>query len=207
MDNHYHLLLENEEENLSLGMRQINSSYAKYFNKRYIRVGHLWQGRYKSWVVFDENYLFTLFKYIESNPVKAKMTKKIGEYKYKYSLSYKILNNLLDDCIKNSFVMTWYDIKEFSYMINQKLTKNEQESIDKIHSAKIEIKENKTTIKRESKTLKEYFVGIDTFSKTERNEQVLRAYADGHTQTDIGKFIGISNVMVSKIIKRLRVKA
>ena len=80
MDNHYHLLLENEEENLSLGMRQINSSYAKYFNKRYIRVGHLWQGR-------------------------------------------------------------------------------------------------------------------------------LRAYADGHTQTDIGKFIGISNVMVSKIIKRLRVKA
>ncbi len=41
MDNHYHLFLENTLENLSLGMRQINASYAKYFNKRYNRVGHL----------------------------------------------------------------------------------------------------------------------------------------------------------------------
>ncbi len=41
MDNHYHLLVENTLENLSLGMRQLNSSYAKYFNKKYNRVGHL----------------------------------------------------------------------------------------------------------------------------------------------------------------------
>jgi REP element-mobilizing transposase RayT len=48
MDNHYHLLIETTSENLSLFMRQINSNYAIYFNKKYKRTGHLWQGRYKS---------------------------------------------------------------------------------------------------------------------------------------------------------------
>lgn len=48
MDNHCHLLIESTKENLSLFMRQINSNYAIYFNKKYRRTGHLWQGRYKS---------------------------------------------------------------------------------------------------------------------------------------------------------------
>jgi REP element-mobilizing transposase RayT len=81
MDNHYHLLLENSRENLSAGMRQINSVYAQYFNKKQKRVGHLWQDRFKSWYVYDEAYLFTLFKYLEYNPIKAKITKKVGEFK------------------------------------------------------------------------------------------------------------------------------
>ncbi|NCB54499.1 MAG: transposase, partial [Epsilonproteobacteria bacterium] len=71
MDNHYHLLIENKRENLSSAMRQLNSQYASYFNKRHNRAGHLWQDRFKSWYVLDENYLLTLFKYIENNPVKA----------------------------------------------------------------------------------------------------------------------------------------
>jgi REP element-mobilizing transposase RayT len=61
MDNHYHLLVENRRENLSSGMRQLNAQYATYFNKRHNRVGHLWQDRFKSWYVLDNNYLFTLF--------------------------------------------------------------------------------------------------------------------------------------------------
>ena len=51
MDNHYHLLLENSLENLSLAMRQLNSKYATYYNKKYNRVGHFWQGRYKSFII------------------------------------------------------------------------------------------------------------------------------------------------------------
>ena len=204
MDNHYHILLENSRENLSLGMRGLNSSYAKYFNKRHNRVGHLWQDRYKSWYVLDENYLFILFKYIESNPVKTKMVKKIGAYKY--SLSYQILNNLLNDCTKNSFVLTWYDIKEFSYLIDQKLTKKEKENIDKIHNAKIVIKDNKPMENLQNKTLETYFQNINMLSKKERNKQIVQAYEDGHTQTKIAQYLDISNVAVSKIIKRLKVK-
>jgi len=67
MDNHYHLLVQTTSSNLSLFMRQINSNYAIYFNKKYKRSGHLWQGRYKSYYIIEERYLYTLFKYIEHN--------------------------------------------------------------------------------------------------------------------------------------------
>ena len=65
MSNHYHLLIEIEKETLSKFMRQINMNYAIYFNKKYSRSGHLWQGRFKSWYVTDEAYLYTLILYIE----------------------------------------------------------------------------------------------------------------------------------------------
>lgn len=74
MDNHYHLLIETKQNNLSLLMRQINSNYASYFNKKYKRVGHLWQGRYKSWYIVQDEYLYMLLRYIEYNPVRANMS-------------------------------------------------------------------------------------------------------------------------------------
>ena len=63
-------------------MRKSNAQYASYFNRKYKRVGHLWQGRFKSWYVADQAYLDTLIKYIEANPLKAKMIKKLGDYQY-----------------------------------------------------------------------------------------------------------------------------
>lgn len=53
---HYHLLIESTKENLSLFMRQINSNFVIYFNKKYRRTGHLWQGRYRSWYIINEDY-------------------------------------------------------------------------------------------------------------------------------------------------------
>jgi len=73
MTNHYHLLIETEQENLSKVMRAINAQYAAIFNRKYKRVGHLWQGRFKSWFVTDEAYLYTLIKYIlHSSPLNLK---------------------------------------------------------------------------------------------------------------------------------------
>ena len=94
MDNHYHLLIETTSENLSLFMRQINSNYAIYFNKKYKRTGHLWQGRYKSWYIINEQYLYDLFRYIEHNPIEAKITQKVGEYPF--TLLATILNDNQD---------------------------------------------------------------------------------------------------------------
>jgi len=91
MDNHYHLLIETTSENLSLFMRQINSNYAIYFNKKYKRTGHLWQGRYKSWYIVNKKYLYDLFRYIEHNPIEAKITNKIGEYRF--TLLATVLND------------------------------------------------------------------------------------------------------------------
>ena len=81
-------------------MRQINASYAQYYNKKYKRIGHLWQGRFKSWYIFDDNYLFVLFKYIEFNPIDANISKKAGEYNY--TLLHDIVKGSVRPCMKDS---------------------------------------------------------------------------------------------------------
>lgn len=82
MSNHYHLLLETSQENLSLIMKQLNQRYTLYFNKKYKRVGTLWQGRFKSWYVHDDHYCEVLTKYIEHNPLKAGISEAVGEYRW-----------------------------------------------------------------------------------------------------------------------------
>ncbi|MCG7534148.1 transposase [Pseudoalteromonas sp. OOF1S-7] len=72
MINHYHLLVETPDGNLSKGMRQLNGVYTQRFNRKYNRVGHLYQGRYKSILVDKDSYLLELSRYIVLNPVRAK---------------------------------------------------------------------------------------------------------------------------------------
>ena len=73
MGNHYHLLLETPEPNLSRGMGRLNGSYTQRFNWRHHRVGHLLQGRFKSLLVERESYLMELCRYVVLNPVRAGM--------------------------------------------------------------------------------------------------------------------------------------
>lgn len=87
MPNHYHLLIETTERNLSQLMKQLNAGYSIYFNKKYKRVGPLWQGRFKSWYVHNLDYLETLYRYIESNPVKAGLSEELGLYPYASAVS------------------------------------------------------------------------------------------------------------------------
>jgi len=89
MDNHYHFLMEIKHKNLSQIMQKLNHGYSVYFNKKNKRVGHLWQGRYKSWAVLDDQYFSTLVRYIEQNPVRAGITKKVGEYPWSSSTTIK----------------------------------------------------------------------------------------------------------------------
>ena len=73
MDNHYHLLIETPDGNLSDGMRDLNSNYTQAFNKTHSTVGHLLQGRFKSFVIEKEPYLLEVARYIVLNPVRAHM--------------------------------------------------------------------------------------------------------------------------------------
>src|SRR4030042_35639 len=75
MNNHYHLLVETPEGNLSKGMRQINGVYTQQLNRRYNRVGHVLQGRYKAILVDKDNYLLELSRYVVLNPVRAGLVK------------------------------------------------------------------------------------------------------------------------------------
>ncbi|WP_341327252.1 transposase [Methylotuvimicrobium sp. KM2] len=73
MSNHYHLLMETVDGNLSKGMRHLNGVYTQRFNRRHGMVGHLYQGRYKAILVQKESYLLELIRYIVLNPLRAGM--------------------------------------------------------------------------------------------------------------------------------------
>jgi hypothetical protein len=82
MDNHYHLLIETPEGNLSVGMRQLNGVYTQLFNKLHGRAGHLFQGRYKSIVIQKDSHLLEVCRYVVLNPVRAKMVEKPEVWKW-----------------------------------------------------------------------------------------------------------------------------
>ena len=76
MENHYHLLIDTPDGNLSIGMRQLNGVYTQGFNKRHDRVGHLFQGRFKAVLVQKDNHLLEACRYVVLNPVRAKRVQK-----------------------------------------------------------------------------------------------------------------------------------
>jgi len=88
MNNHYHLMLETPQSNLSQIMRHINSEYAACFNARYKRIGPLFQGRYKSILVEKDAYALELSRYIHLNPVRAGVACRAEEYKWSSCRAY-----------------------------------------------------------------------------------------------------------------------
>ena len=83
MTNHIHLLLTPDaEESISKMMQSVGRRYVQYFNKTYQRTGTLWEGRYKATLIDSDSYLFTCYRYIELNPVRANMVGHPGEYRW-----------------------------------------------------------------------------------------------------------------------------
>ncbi len=80
MSNHYHLVIETPDGNLSKGMRQLNGVYTQASNRRHRRTGHLFQGRYKAILVDADAYLLELTRYVVLNPVRAGMVKDPGRW-------------------------------------------------------------------------------------------------------------------------------
>jgi len=91
MDNHLHLILKENKDNISHIMKRINTVYAIYFNKKYQQSGHLFQDRFKSEVVEGEPYLLAAIRYIHNNPLKARLVKLPEDYKWSSYSEY--LNN------------------------------------------------------------------------------------------------------------------
>lgn len=82
MPNHFHLLVQTREANLSAFMKRLMGVYTMKFNYRHDRVGHLFQGRYKAILVHQESYLLELSRYIHFNPCASGLTKLPEEYAY-----------------------------------------------------------------------------------------------------------------------------
>ena len=88
MPNHYHLLVKTRRANLSRAMQWLGVSYAAWFNTKHQRRGHLFQGRFKSFVVGEDNYLHRLILYIHRNPLRARLVERLAAYPWS---SYRFL--------------------------------------------------------------------------------------------------------------------
>jgi len=200
MTNHYHLLIEIEKETLSKFMRQINMNYAIYFNKKYKRSGHLWQGRYKSWYIMNEEYLYTLFRYIEHNPLKAKMYKSAGDYPF--TLLATILNREQDiiSCAKHSKLKKEYHYEGIQELLEKPLNKKEQKELEAEQKKKIVQKEH-TFKQMKEKELDSHFKNNKDLAS--RNSAIIEALKDGYTQGEVSRYLDVSAALVSYVFRSL----
>ena len=196
---HYHLLVETKEKNISLAIRYINSNYAIYFNKKYNRVGHLWQGRYHSWYILNKSYLDMLILHIEQHPLKYNLCKKLEDYKYSSYRSFLGIDNPIE-CLKHSYMFEKYQkIDEVeSFFDVPILDKSLNEIIDELQKV---VSYKKSINNKKHKKLQEHFDAI--LSKKERNQKIYEAYIDGYTQKQIATFLNISQATISNTIKKL----
>jgi len=201
MDNHYHLFIENSQENLSLFMRQINASYAIYYNKKTKRTGHLWQGRYSSWYILGEDYLYRTIKYIAFNPIEAGMAQNIREYPFTLA-SVVLRGEEIPLCMQGSMLVTQYDVETLTEYLEEPLSKEEVADLNKEREKKVLIEDNAVK-KEEKKDLSSYF--YESMDKESRNKAVYEAYMDGHMQVSISKEIALSDAMISIIIKQFKI--
>ncbi len=88
MPNHYHLLCSTPRGELARWMRHVNGDYVRWFNHRYRRVGHLWQGRYKAILVENAAYMRECSRYIHLNPNRAKLTRPAERYRWSSYRNY-----------------------------------------------------------------------------------------------------------------------
>ena len=196
LNNHYHLLLETSRDNLSMAVRYINSRYAEYFNKKMHRVGPLWQGRFKSWYVHDESYLWLLLRYIEMNPVKAGLADQIGEYPF--ASSYSFVHSLKPDILSASCLYQ-KDIHEWLLPLNN----SDLEVLDGFQSVPLEQQGDSVQLNT-LVGLSDYFSGLE--GREERNIAVYEAFMAGHKQNDIARHLKLSVAAVCRIVNCERTK-
>lgn len=193
MNNHYHLLIETKHRNLSLLIRQINAPYAQYFNRKYNRVGPLWQGRFKNWFVYDETYLSVLFRYIEQNPIKAKITKTVGEYAWASS------SLILADKYRTLFSDSLLLQEHVWSALNQSVTDSEYQLIDEFQKIVYQQQEQ-DIVRLKQKHLDDYLGSYTTLD--ERNSKILSAIEDGYKQSEIARYLGMTSAGVSHIVRK-----
>ena len=219
MSNHYHLLIETPDENLSKGMRQLNGVYTQKFNKKHDRVGHVFQGRYKAILVQKEANLLELARYIVLNPVRAQMIRSAKDWPWS---SYRAtaglaepVGGLVIDWLLSSFSKKksiaiaryrefvsqgrnlpkpWAQLKNQIYLGDDAFVDEMQCKI----SLDTDLSEVPSAQKRQVAKSIEYYAK----KYPERNKAIIKAYeSGGYSMSEIGDFFDLHYSRISRIIK------
>ena len=100
MINHFHLLVKPLEDSISRIMQSLLVSHTQRYHKFHRSLGHVWQGRYKSPVIQDDEHLLVVLRYTEANPLRAKMVPQAGEYRWSSFAAHGMgaVDDLLSPC-------------------------------------------------------------------------------------------------------------
>jgi len=220
MDNHYHLLVETPDGNLSQFMRQLNGVYTQSFNFTHRRTGHIFEGRYKSILVQKDLYLLELARYIVLNPVRAGMVRSAKDWPWS---SYKSTAGLIEatswvnhDWLLSNFSKKrqlavkayrkfvtegrnqpkpWETLRNQIYLGDDEFIEGAKEKIPR-SASESEIPDIQSRPRLTAKPIKEY----ETLAKT-RNDAILASFASGgYTMKEIGEYFKIHYSTVSRII-------
>ncbi|WP_371360870.1 transposase [Sporomusa malonica] len=202
MDNHVHLMLQEGEVDIANIMKRINISYVHYFNKKYKKIGHLFQDRFKSEGIEEERYILALIKYIHQNPVKAGITKTVEEYKWSSYAGYMQENHYYQKIVDTKMVLGLFSEdrqtakRQFNEYVNQECT---DEFIDIEEVEKMDEEDAKNLFREMMNSLME--------EKRDNNaqimEEVIRIFRD-KTNLSIRQIAAITGLNKDKINKMLR---
>lgn len=109
MTNHVHMLIQENTDTISRIMSRIGTSYAWWYNRKYERSGHVFQGRFGSECVENDDYLLTVIRYIHNNPIKAAMVQKPEDYKWSSIHAYYGVKEYQTGLIDSSFALSIID--------------------------------------------------------------------------------------------------
>lgn len=216
MDNHAHLIINDNGNDISQIMKSIGVSYAILYNRKYKRVGHLFQGRFKSHLIDSDRYLLEVSKYIHNNPVKAGITADPKDYpwsSYLFIIGRNKENQLVEQDVILNIISNKkaYAIREYKKYV---LQKDEIENVKMLtEDGLIElVKENREIITKKSQAqnkiremAKEMGLSFDELLKNKeiRNE-VIKKLRENSTLTlkVIGEIVGgLSESQVSRILR------
>jgi REP element-mobilizing transposase RayT len=218
MTNHYHLVLETAEPNLSQGMRQLNGIYAQTFNRRHRRVGHLFQGPFKCILVDRDSYLLEVIRYVILNPVRARMVKAAGQYPWS-SYREMIGKSEPPEWSNRDWILSQYGKRTASAQqsfikfiragcndadlwnnLRQQIYLGDEAFIEKIH-AHLEIDKDLSEIPRIQRRFSGKPLSLYLNKYQDRNQAILSAHEEGgFKQKEIADYLGIHYSTVSKVI-------
>lgn len=108
MNNHYHILLQTPQANLSRFMRHLDGVYTQQFNRKYNLDGPLFKGRYKSILIENDTHLLQALRYVHRNPIKAGIEKELGNYPWSSYLGY-ILESKEWEWLYSDFILSMFN--------------------------------------------------------------------------------------------------